>query len=278
MLMNSFAEIEKNQVYPYLDALHEALIYLMTNDDEFVELIEISTSSPKSVTRRFDKWRYTLENIIGFPQKEPCCFSYKLKHELYDQNPTCAICNQRILHIDDAAIDHIEQYWMGGKTIPENARLVHRFCNAARPRKDLETLGHCLHVTTDNVQSRNDHASNTAGERNISIKSVETDVKHDNILKPMNTQKILEWLRRLDHGQESQAYKIDEMLLIGSSMKQMIDELMKDRYRKRSKQYDESRDEKPIEGRIRRHIDHLRKEHNLRVTNESGIWKIVLAV
>ena len=47
---------------------------------------------------------------------------------------------------------------------------------------------------------------------------------------------------------------------------------------KRSKQYDESRDEKPIEGRIRRHIDHLRKEHNLRVTNESGIWKIVLAV
>ena len=36
----------------------------------------------------------------------------------------------------DSAVDHIEQYWMGGKTIPENARLTHRFCNWSRPRKE----------------------------------------------------------------------------------------------------------------------------------------------
>ena len=35
-----------------------------------------------------------------------------------------------------AAVDHIEQYWRGGKTIPENARLTHRYCNMARPRND----------------------------------------------------------------------------------------------------------------------------------------------
>ena len=27
-------------------------------------------------------------------------------------------------------------YWTGGKTIPENARLAHRYCNWARSRKD----------------------------------------------------------------------------------------------------------------------------------------------
>jgi len=42
----------------------------------------------------------------------------------------------RIRGIDDAAVDHIEQYWLGGKTIPENARLAHRYCNMARPRHD----------------------------------------------------------------------------------------------------------------------------------------------
>src|SRR5664280_1704171 len=56
-----------------------------------------------------------------------------------DSNNTCAICGNRILNIDDAAVDHIKQYWTGGKTIPENARLAHRFCNNARPRIEKNT-------------------------------------------------------------------------------------------------------------------------------------------
>lgn len=94
----------------------------------------------------------------------------------------------------------------------------------------------------------------------------------------MNAQKISEWLIRLDHNPESQAYKIDEMLLIGSSMKQMVDEMMKEKYRKRSKQEDESRHEKTIERRIRKHIEHLKKKRNLNVINDNGIWKIILKV
>ena len=35
----------------------------------------------------------------------------------------------RIVDIDDAHVHHIEHYWRGGKTIPENAGLTHRFCN-----------------------------------------------------------------------------------------------------------------------------------------------------
>jgi hypothetical protein len=60
----------------------------------------------------------------------------KLKEELYKNDSTCAICNQKINNIDDTNIDHIEQYWKGGKTIPENARLTHRYCNLARSRKN----------------------------------------------------------------------------------------------------------------------------------------------
>ena len=136
ILMYSFAKEDKNKVYQNLDSIREALIYLMTNDQEFIDSIELSTSSIQAVTKRFDKWRLTLQDIIGISQKEPRCFSLELKQELYLKNSICAICGNKIQNLDDSAVDHIEQYWKGGKTIPENARLTHRYCNWARSKKD----------------------------------------------------------------------------------------------------------------------------------------------
>jgi len=136
ILMYSFSREDKNKAYQNLDSIREALIDLMTNDQEFIDSIELSTSSDQAVTKRFDKWGLALQDIIGIGQKEPRCFSLKLKEGLYKNDSTCTICGQRIQNIDDAAIDHIEQYWKGGKTIQENARLTHRYCNRARSRKD----------------------------------------------------------------------------------------------------------------------------------------------
>lgn len=137
ILMYSFAREDKNRVFQHLDAVREALLALMTEDQDFVDSIELSTSSVQAVTTRFDKWRTNLQAILGVQQKEQRCFSYKLKEEMMEADPTCAICGQRITSIDDSAIDHIKQYWMGGKTIPENARLTHRYCNWSRPRSDV---------------------------------------------------------------------------------------------------------------------------------------------
>jgi hypothetical protein len=137
ILMYSFARADKNKVFQNLDAVREELLVLMTEDQDFIDSIELSTSSVQAVKTRFDKWRIALEAILGVQPKEPRCFSHKLKQELRDADPTCAICGQRITSIDDSAIDHIKQYWMGGKTIPENARLTHRFCNWSRSRNDV---------------------------------------------------------------------------------------------------------------------------------------------
>ncbi|WP_415878790.1 HNH endonuclease [Methylomonas sp. TEB] len=136
ILMYSFAKEDKNKVFQNLDSIKEALIHLMTEDQGFIDSIELSTSSVQAVTTRFDKWRITLQGILGIGQKEPRCFSSKLKEEMMSIDQTCSICQQRIQSIDDAAIDHIKQYWMGGKTIPENARLTHRDCNWARSRNE----------------------------------------------------------------------------------------------------------------------------------------------
>ena len=136
IVMYTFAREDKNVIFQNLDSAREALIHLMTENQEFIDSIELSTSSLQAVTKRFDMWRLALQDVVGVGKKEPRCFSMEIKESLFKANSTCAICGQRIQDIDDSAIDHIKQYWTGGRTIPENARLTHRFCNWTRSRKE----------------------------------------------------------------------------------------------------------------------------------------------
>ncbi|OQX86744.1 MAG: hypothetical protein B6D55_05335 [Candidatus Omnitrophica bacterium 4484_70.2] len=132
IIMWGFSQYEKNQIIPFADSIREELLWLMSHDQRFIESIRVSTDKYENVQYRFDKWRESLKNIVGYPHKEPRTFSWSLKKQLYENDPICAICNQKIQILDDAEIDHIEFYWRGGKTIPSNARLVHRFCNRHR--------------------------------------------------------------------------------------------------------------------------------------------------
>jgi len=116
--------------------VREGLLDLMTTNQDFIDAILLSTSAQKMVVRRFDLVRMRVDETLQPHSQQTRCFSLQLKQELFDEDPTCALCGQRIQQIDDAAVDHITQYWRGGQTIPENARLAHRYCNMARPRND----------------------------------------------------------------------------------------------------------------------------------------------
>lgn len=133
-----FTRYDKNALMSNLDSIREAWISLMSNDEDFIESIERSTSSLKYVTYRFDAWRKVLDEVMANTTKQPRCFTRKLKQELYNTDSTCPLCLQHIVDVDDAAVDHIEQYWLGGKTIEENARLTHRYCNWARPKVEAQ--------------------------------------------------------------------------------------------------------------------------------------------
>jgi 5-methylcytosine-specific restriction endonuclease McrA len=117
---------------PNADRIREEFIDISTNDANFVEYITSTTDKPDRIRYRADQWKRRLEDIIGSASREPRCFTLQLKTSLFDADPTCRICAQRIQDIDDAEVDHIEHYWRGGKTIPENARLTHRYCNRSR--------------------------------------------------------------------------------------------------------------------------------------------------
>ena len=148
ILMDRFARLDKNTVYQHLDSIREAYIDLMTNDQDFIDSIELSTSSTQAIQTRFKKWNTAIDNIFKVTQREQRCFSLHLKEQLFNTNPSCAICSQRIINIDDSAVDHIEQYWTGGKTIPENARLTHKYCNFTRSR------GQSVEITSRRQQRR----------------------------------------------------------------------------------------------------------------------------
>jgi hypothetical protein len=136
VLMGVLCDKDRNQVMAARDSLREGWLELLSNDFDFNRAITVGTSAEEMVRLRFDKARQWVEGTLRGFRQQPRCFTLELKRQLFDANPTCALCNQGISEVDDAAVDHIQQYWQGGQTIPENARLTHRYCNMARPRID----------------------------------------------------------------------------------------------------------------------------------------------
>ena len=52
-------------------------------------------------------------------------------------DPTCQICNNQILLIEDAEVDHKDPYSQGGPTIKDNAQLAHRYCSRQKSSKRI---------------------------------------------------------------------------------------------------------------------------------------------
>ncbi len=135
VVTHGFSIYKKNQIIPYSDSIREELIHLMTSNTKFINSISgTGTTNVDKVKQRFQIWEEALQEVVGTPKTEPRLFSQELKQKLFNQNPTCKICCNAILLLEDAVVDHIDQYWRGGKTIEENARLTHIYCNLNRSR------------------------------------------------------------------------------------------------------------------------------------------------
>ncbi len=135
VIMYGFSKYKKNQIVPLSDVIREELIHLMAFNQEFTNSISgTGTTNTDKVLRRFKIWDEALQEIVGLPKTENRLFSQEFKKKLFDQNPTCKLCGNAIMLLEDATIDHIYQYWRGGKTIENNARLTHIYCNLSRSR------------------------------------------------------------------------------------------------------------------------------------------------
>jgi len=97
IIMWGFANYEKSQIIPNADAIREELISLMSSNQDFIDSIMIQTSGTEQVQKRFEIWKNSLKNIIGYiGKKEPRSFTLSLKKELFEFNNSCTICGQTI--------------------------------------------------------------------------------------------------------------------------------------------------------------------------------------
>lgn len=132
VLMTSFAAYEKPRVVANADAIQEEFIHLLSTDQFMVDSLSLGTNSRQKMRYRHDTWRSALRSLLDTTEREARCFRLTFKRELWQREPTCGICGQTIHSLEDAAVDHVVHYWRGGRTIPANARLAHRFCNSRR--------------------------------------------------------------------------------------------------------------------------------------------------
>ncbi|MED1863798.1 DUF262 domain-containing protein [Fictibacillus nanhaiensis] len=127
--MCGFVIYDKYQIISKADQIRERLIKLMSQNEEFINSIEIKTSDKNVLTKRFRIWLDVLDEIIGDTAVDARIFDYSIKKQLFQNNPTCQLCHQQILAIDDAEVDHVIPYSEGGRTDLNNAQLTHRYCN-----------------------------------------------------------------------------------------------------------------------------------------------------
>jgi hypothetical protein len=136
--MSGFVNYSKNQIYPKADELREAMLKLMSEDDEFIRSILLQTSGKNQMTVRFKKWMNKIDEILGAPRAEQRAFSWREKKMLFDADQTCKLCGNQITMIDDAEVDHIIPFAKGGRTEMSNAQLAHRFCNRVKSDRHSE--------------------------------------------------------------------------------------------------------------------------------------------
>jgi uncharacterized protein with ParB-like and HNH nuclease domain len=131
----SFAEYDIGALTRSADSIYEAYFDLVQSDRYFYDCTRTATGDQRRLKYVFETWRTRLDNIMSTVEANDSVrlFSRELKKQMFAESQVCAICNQQISHINDAALDHDRHYWLGGKTVPENARLVHRQCNWERP-------------------------------------------------------------------------------------------------------------------------------------------------
>lgn len=135
--MFEFTRYETEALMRHKDEIRDKMYDLMVNDPDFISSIEKETSNTTKVNYRFKTWSNVLADIMKqeIDNPNPRCFPDSLKTKLFNSDPTCQICKQRILNYDDAHVDHIKPYSEGGLTIEENAQLAHRFCNQHKSNK-----------------------------------------------------------------------------------------------------------------------------------------------
>lgn len=132
-----FSMFNKHDIMQHADEIRDEINNLKKNNDEYKDYTYAATGSRKRVIGRImlvmNIMKKYLDSSIDGEQRS---FTEDDKKALFKSGYICSYCGNEILSIEDAEVDHITPFSLGGKTVLENAQLLHRHCN----REKSDTL------------------------------------------------------------------------------------------------------------------------------------------
>ena len=139
VLLYGFTRYPRRQTQPHLGTLREALLWLMTEDEEFSAACETATGATRNVQARCDKWLGVLAQIVGVARPSSV---RRHKQEIFRRQTECCICGAEIKQLDDAAILGLDRFLPAEAELARELRLAHRFCkwNQVRQMRGVGNL------------------------------------------------------------------------------------------------------------------------------------------
>jgi HNH endonuclease len=114
------------------DQIREHFLFLLLTNENVRAAILQATNNSNTTKLRWTLFRSLIQPLIDDVTTEQRFFSYQFRKHLFDVGQSCKICGNQILSFEDCTVDHILPYSRNGRTVPENAQLAHRFCNASK--------------------------------------------------------------------------------------------------------------------------------------------------
>lgn len=139
-IMIPFSLYNNHAIMKHSDEIRNKIEDIRKNDETFYSYTEKSTSTKSAVLGRITIINNAIRAIMtnNDIDGEPRAFSKEIKEKLWHDGYICSYCGNQILSIDDAEVDHIEAYSLGGDTDITNAALLHSLCNKEKSNKENE--------------------------------------------------------------------------------------------------------------------------------------------
>ena len=137
----AFSMFNSHDLMMNADKIRQKITDIKINNQDYHDFTYAATGSKDRVIGRIMLIYNAIKDIIGkYSDSQESRFFTKLdKEKLWKENYTCSYCNQKILSIEDAEVDHIFAFSNGGTTTLNNAQLLHRHCNREKSNKIVES-------------------------------------------------------------------------------------------------------------------------------------------
>jgi len=129
---SAFAGQNPGKVQLAAEQIREMYVFYLLTQPQVRQAISRQPAGTAATKLRWTGFKAQVQNILDGTEIEPRFFTFEFRRQLFQVDPTCKLCGNQIHTFEDSTVDHRHPYSRGGRTIPENAQLAHRSCNARK--------------------------------------------------------------------------------------------------------------------------------------------------